>query len=559
LACALIFTARQKHKMRSWLAFQPEVDMRRAVIGILIAGAVLLIVLLALPFVIDANRFRPAIESELTKSLGRDVKIGDLKLSILSGTVTASDLSIADDPSFSRTAFLHTKALSLSIDLWHLLFSRKLNVSGMTIDTPETVLIQVPSGIWNFSSLGTKSSAQPAPTSGAMALSMKSLKINGARVSLTQGSSKPEILDNVSIEVKDFAPGAVFPFSLSAKIAGGGDIALEGKAGPIDSADAANTPFTASLKVTNLNLAATGAVPASSGIDGVLSVDGAANSNGHTFEMTGKIKAEKLKLAPRATAARNPLLFDVALTEDLKQHSGQMSRGDAAIGSVKASLTGTWTQPGESPVLKMILAAPSVPVSGLVELLPALDIVLPSGSTPEGGTATAQLTISGPASGMVISGPMSVRNTRLKGFDLGTKMSPIEKLAGLKSGPNTEIQTLSANLRTAPEGTSLQDIHLVLPSVGELTGGGTISPSHALNFKMRATVRTGVLVSAFTPSSIPFSIGGTSSDPQFRPDVGALAAEEINQGLKGVKVGGVDAGKTADSLLQGLFGGKKKK
>jgi AsmA protein len=534
--------------------------MRRVLFVLLIVAALLLLAVLALPFLINANEFRPAIESELTKSLGRDVKIGDLKLNILSGTVTASDLSVADDPSFSRTAFLHTKALSLSIDLWHLLFSRKLNVNGMAIDTPETVLIQVPTGLWNFSSLGAKSSSGPPASSanGNLALSMKSLKINGARLSLTQGPGKPEILDNVNIEVKDFAPGAVFPFSFSAKIAGGGDVALEGKAGPIDPADASNTPFTASLKVTNLNLAASGAVPPSSGIDGVLSVDGTANSTGHTFDLTGKIKAEKLKLAPGGTAARNPLLFDVALTEDLKRHSGQMSRGDAAIGSVKASLTGTWTQEGEAPVLKMILSAPGVPISGLVDLLPALDIVLPSGSTLEGGTATAQMTLSGPASGMVISGPVSVRDTRLKGFDLGTKMSAIEKLAGLKSGPNTEVQTLSANLRIAPDGTSLQDIHLVLPSVGELTGGGTISPRHALDFKMRSTVHGG-LISALTPPNIPFSIGGTSSDPQFRPDVGQLASEEISQGLKGVKVGGVDAGKAADGVLQGLFGGKKKK
>jgi AsmA protein len=152
---------------------------------------------------------------------------------------------------------------------------------------------------------------------------------------------------------------------------------------------------------------------------------------------------------------------------------------------------------------------------------------------------------------------VNVRDTRLKGFDLGAKMSPIEKLAGLKSGPNTEVQTLSANLRIAPQGSSLQDIHLVLPSVGDLTGGGTISPRHALDFKMRATVRASV-ISAFTPPNIPFSIGGTSSDPQFRPDVGQLATEELTRGLKGVKVGGIDAGKTADSALQGLFGGKKK-
>jgi hypothetical protein len=98
-----------------------------------------------------------------------------------------------------------------------------------------------------------------------------------------------------------------------------------------------------------------------------------------------------------------------------------------------------------------------------------------------------------------------------------------------------------------------------LPSLGELTGGGTISRSHALNFRMLASVRSGSLVSSFAPSKISFSITGTSADPQFQPDVGQIAAEEINRGLKGAKVGGVDVGKTADGVLQGLFGGKKTK
>jgi AsmA protein len=533
--------------------------MRRVVLIGVIVVAVLVVGVLALAFAIDANQFRPAIESELSQSLGRQVKIGNLKLNILSGTVTASDLSIADDPSFSTQPFLQTKALSLSIDLLNLLFSRKLNVRGLTIDTPETALIQIPSGVWNFSSMGTKSAARANSSSsnGNLALSVKSLKINGARLSLTQGGGKPRILDNVSIEVDNFAPGSSFPFSLSAKIAGGGDLSLQGNAGPIDPVDSSNTPLTATLKVTGLNLAASGAVPASSGIDGVVSVDGTAKSNGRTFDLTGTIKAEKLALAPHGTAMRNPVQFDFVLAEDLKQRSGQLSRGDATIGNVKAGLTGAWTQQGDATVLKMMLSAPSAPVSGLIELLPALNIVLPSGSTLQGGTAAANLAVAGPMSGLTISGPVSVRDTQLKGFDMGAAMSTIEKLAGLKSGPNTEIQTLSANLRMAPEGISLQDIQLVLPSVGSLTGAGTISPSQALDFRMRATVRAGAL-SVLTPPNIPFAISGTSSHPQFRPEVGQLATETITRGLNGAKVGGVDVGKTAGSALGGLFGGKKK-
>jgi hypothetical protein len=40
--------------------------------------------------IIDPNHFRLMLEQELAKALGREVKPGDLKLSILSGSVTAT-------------------------------------------------------------------------------------------------------------------------------------------------------------------------------------------------------------------------------------------------------------------------------------------------------------------------------------------------------------------------------------------------------------------------------------------------------------------------------------
>ena len=313
------------------------------------------------------------------------------------------------------------------------------------------------------------------------------------------------------------------------------------------------------MKVTNLNLAATGTVPASTGIDGILSVDGTITSNGQTVQITGKTSVEKVKLAPHGTATRSPLVFEMALTEDLRTHAGRMNRGDISVGGANASLTGTWGGQAGATVLDMNLAAPAVPISALEALLPALDIVLPAGSSLEGGTAAATLALTGNTSAPVISGPVGLHNTRLKGFDVATKMSEIATLAGIKSSPVTEIETLSANIRNASETTSLQNIHLVLPAIGELTGDGTISAGHALAFKMRAAPHTGGLVSTFAPSSIAFSITGTASDPQFHPDVAQIASQEINQRLKDVKVGGVDAGKIAGGVLGGVFGSKPKK
>ncbi len=97
----------------------------------------------------------------------------------------------------------------------------------------------------------------------------------------------------------------------------------------------------------------------------------------------------------------------------------------------------------------------------------------------------------GPADRLVTAGSVGLSNAKLAGFDMGRKMSTIETLAGIKSDPNTEIQTLSMNVRYAPEGANLQDIKLVATGIGEITGSGTVSPSNALDFKMRATVHAG--------------------------------------------------------------------
>src|SRR5215471_15527318 len=64
--------------------------MKRTIRLIGIAVAVLLLALLSLPFLIDANQFRPLLVSQLSQALGREVKVGDLKLSILSGGVSAA-------------------------------------------------------------------------------------------------------------------------------------------------------------------------------------------------------------------------------------------------------------------------------------------------------------------------------------------------------------------------------------------------------------------------------------------------------------------------------------
>ena len=532
-----------------------------------IAVAAILLVLVGVALFIDANQFRPKLESTLSAALSRQVRLGNLKASLLSGGVSADDLSVADDPAFSPTPFLRAKSLKVGVELWPLISSHKLNVKSLTIDQPEVSLLQSPSGDWNFSSLGSKSkpapASEPASTQGGLDLSAKLVKISAGHFLLGQahGKSKPLVLENVNLELRDFSPAAAFPFSFSARVAGGGDVKLEGKAGPLNQTDIVQTPVEATLNVAQLDLAASGLVPPTTGIAGIVSFDAKGNSTGQVVALNGRLRGERLKLVKGGAPARRPVQFDFAVEHDLNKRSGVLRRGDLHFGSAPASLTGAYNLRPESPVLNMVFSGPNMAIPELEGLLPAVDIVLPAGSSLQGGTASAKLNIEGPVDRLVTSGTMGLSKTRLAGFDLGAKMDAIVKLAGIQTGPNTDIQSLAVSLHTSPEGTSVPDLQLVVPTIGNLSGSGTVSASHALDFKMRATLHTsGSIMAALGQkgdTGVPFFITGSSSNPVFRPDVKAIASEKINKEVKSL-TGNSDLGKAATGLLNGLFGSKKK-
>jgi AsmA protein len=540
--------------------------MKRAarIIGIAIAVVLLLVVGVAL--LVDANQFRPELESTLSATLGRQVRLGNLRVSLLSGGVTANDLSVTDDPAFSPSPFVRAKSLKVGVELWPLIFSHQLNVQSLTIDEPAVSLLQTPAGAWNFSTLGTRAKtppAQPASTQSSLDLSARLVKITAGHFLLGEahGKSRPLVLENVNLELRDFSPASAFPFSFSAKVAGGGDVKLDGKAGPLNEKDLALTPVEASLNVAQLDLTGSGLVQPVTGIAGIVSFEGKGNSNGEVVAVDGRLRGEKLKLVKNGAPARRPVQFDFTVEHDLSKRSGVLRRGNLHFGSAPATLTGSYNLKPDSAVLNLVFSGPKMAIPELEGLLPAVDIELPAGSSLQGGTASAKINIEGPIDRLVTSGTMGLSQTRLVGFDLGNKMAAMVKLAGIQAGPNTDIQTLAVSLHTAPDGTSVPDLQLVVPSIGNLAGSGTVSPGHVLDFKMRATLHTsGSIMAALGQkgdTGVPFTITGTSANPVFRPDVKAIASQKIDQEVKSL-TGNSDLGKTATGLLNNLLGGKKK-
>src|SRR5579862_1459295 len=119
-----------------------EVNMSGKLRAVLIIVVALIVVVVVAPFLIPVNQFRPTIESKASAALGRKVELGSLSLSLLSGSLSAENLSIGDDPQFSSTPFLTAKSLKVGVEIMPLIFKKTLNVTGVTIDSPQVSLIR---------------------------------------------------------------------------------------------------------------------------------------------------------------------------------------------------------------------------------------------------------------------------------------------------------------------------------------------------------------------------------------------------------------------------------
>ncbi|MEO5926884.1 MAG: AsmA family protein [Bryobacteraceae bacterium] len=503
--------------------------------------ALVLIAIVALPFLIDANRFRPLLEQQLSQALGRQVTIGNLSLALLQGGVSANDLSISDDPDFAKQPFLTAKSLNVAVDLKALILSRALHVQGVTIEGAEVALIQQENGAWNFSSLGAAKSEPapvatptPAPTAAEapLDLSVKLVRIQNAHVALMQRDQKRDFKD-VNFELRDFSTTAALPFSLSAGV-GGGTVALTGTAGPIAKADTAETPFDTQIEIKALDLAAANFTREESGLAGVLSFTGSVNSNGTTAAVKGAATIDRLRLSRPGGIATRPVAANIALVHNLKTRTGNIARSTIKLGSASAEISGSYNLTTVSPTINVALAGPGMPLQELLSFLPVFDIVLPSGATIEGGTLTLGIASRGTLEHLNSTGSVKIEKAKLAGYDLGSKLKIIQQLAGMPTTPVTDIEVAGSAFENGPFGTRLKNIQFAAPSIGKLTGEGTVSPMHELDFKMSAVVKTGGLLAAALQqrgetTTVPFFILGTSANPIFKADVKALANEKLQQ------------------------------
>jgi AsmA protein len=578
--------------------------MHRSLRVILVIVVVLIVLVLVAPFLIPVNQFRPTIEEKASAALGRKVDVGNLSLSLFSGSLAADNLAIADDPKFSSAPFLTAKSIKVGVELIPLILHKDLNITKIVIDSPQVTLLRNPGGQWNYSSFGASAAKsqgkQPTPApqqekpsgSSGGEFAVEKLELRNGQVAVgSTNSQKRNTYDKVDLTASNVSLTTKFPVTLTANLPSGGNLKLDGTAGPLDQENTALTPLNAKLTVNGLNLASTGFLDPSAGLGGILDLDATIASQNGEAVVSGNAKLSKALLIAGGSPATEPVVVAFNTKYDLRKNRGVLEPSTLKIGSAAAHLSGTYEVPADSEavVAHIKVEGQNLPAKDLETFLPALGIHMPSGASLQSGMLNANLELSGPTNKLVTTGNVGLFNAKLVGFDLGSKLAAVSKLVGVNTGKDLDIEKMTTDLRMAPTGLEAKNFQAVVPSLGTLVGNGTIDAKNELDFKMAATLKNGVAgavgavgsagsaatgaassavggllgkvtggagaaggaasaaggllgncknASGGSGPTLPFQIKGTTKDPHFIPDVGGVAAGMLKSQLGCVGGGG---------------------
>ncbi len=498
---------------------------------VFILVGVILIVLLAVPYLVNVNSYRGVIENQISQSLNRSVKLNDLRLSIFPLAIESKDVHIGDDPAFRREDFVTIQSFRLHVAFWPLL-QKQIHVTSLELVGPTVWLFQNARGIWNFSTLGQKSSSSIpvveagfAPSSPAGpdmgSLDISNLRIKNGRIIMLD-QAKPK--ENESYDILDFQAQHIslqspIPFSLKASGTEFKEpIEVDGEAGPLNASNLADSPAHGNLKADVFHF--------------------------------GKLKISNLQGQfkwNRQVLQLDPLEFDLykghqsgRATMDLSgARTGLEARGNLTkmdmnqflsdFGSAKDQLYGT--------------------LSGQYDLKSSL-----------GKNIDLLQALTG-------HGKLDLEKGKLPHINIGREISSIAKLAGLNIPENeTVINKMTGDFDIANNWAKTNNLQISIPDI-DLLCQGAFSFNQDLNFDVLATLTQNasqqvqsktpvggllnvLMADKSKPMQIPFQVTGTFQNPHFKLD-----AQRLISGKAGGKLGPGNLQQTIQGF-QGLF--KKK-
>ena len=547
----------------------------KIVIGVLIAVVVLVGVILALPFLIDLNKYQDQYKPLIEDALNRKVQLQDIRLTIWPRIgARVAGFAVQDDPAFGSSPFTSLTSLDVGVKLMPLL-SGKVEVEDITLRDPVIMLIKNKSGVLNVSTIGRTGVELPETPSRAPIPSTEGpLKILALlavdRVSLVGGqltyrdlsAAKPTeyIVQNMELLLQSVRLGQtpslhfsalVQPFNLP--------VTLDGTFGPLKE--------TTDIDAINLQLAL-----------GKTHFTITGNTAGHDATVTINSPVINTAHVPIALPLNKPVeLKNLEITAAVKGQNAHLSNLSFQLfdGQVKAQ--GGLTSGSDSPPF-----TGKVTIQGL-QLGPALD-ALAATQVSISGTAGADLALQGRGFSMqdltkTLEGTshVAVKDGKIEGVNLLQEAISALKVAGisLNDAKVTAFSTIETDLAIKEGIINVQRL-LIDSHDFQATGAGTVGFDQTLNLKVTLNLSQALsqTIAGSSPSArlaltegrlnVPLLITGTMQAPSYGLDSKALTGKIQEQVKEKVKeaIGDLLKGSTkpddlkqkGQDLLKGLMG-----
>lgn len=249
--------------------------MKKILVGVGILLVLLFVALLAAPFLVDLNPYKPKLLAQLKPYVNRTVDFDRIELSILTGLgVDLEGLRVSDDPSFSDEDFLALRRLKVRCRLLPLL-RKRVEIRRVLLSEPTIRIIRDEQGRFNFRTLSPflatwRPSEKPSPADGDRlagglegfaAIVMDDLEVEGGTVAyMDRQSGTPGgvlTVAGIDLKVEDVSLDRPVSVRLSAQLLGQGkeNFVLDSRVGPLGPRPAMDAvPIQALVSVRGLSL-----------------------------------------------------------------------------------------------------------------------------------------------------------------------------------------------------------------------------------------------------------------------------------------------------------------
>ena len=512
-------------------------------IGILLVVAALIIVVMALPFLVDLNKYQDQYKPLIEDALNRKVQLQDIRLTMWPRIgARVAGFAVLDDPAFDSSPFTSLESLDVGVKLMPLLRG-KLEVENITLRAPVITIIKNKNGVLNVSTIGRTGVALPTAPSRApipstegplkilMLLAVDRVSIIGGTLTYRDLSApKPAeyVLQNMELLLQSVRLGQtpslhvstlVQPYNLP--------VTLNGTFGPLKQTtdiDAINLHLTVEKTVFTIN----------------------GSTAGHDATVNVNSPAINTANFPMALPFQNPVeLKSLELAAVVKGQEANLSHLSFQLFDGQVTAQGKFTSGFDSPPF-----TGKATIQGL-QLGPALD-ALATTQVSISGRAGAELALQGLgfsipdlAKSLEGIGHVAVKDGKIEGVNLLRETIAILNIAGisLDEAKATVFSILETDLAIKEGIVNVQRL-LIDSHEFQATGRGTIGFDQSLHLSVAVNLSQAlsqkiiglspVAKFAFAEGqvNVPLLITGTVQAPSYGLDSNALKGK-VQEQVKG--------------------------